>query len=693
MQIEPGRIMNDFIEPNKRQYMIPVYQRNYKWSKAQCEKLFHDVVAAYKKDCTHFCGSVVFALLKEEHGIIYYILIDGQQRITTIYLMLKAMLDLSQTDKERESVQEALMNKDKFDQFGIDKASKLKLKPVKSDNNQLFLLMENRLEEIDKSCGIWHNYELFSTLIKEQQEQGLTIKDIYRGLEKLICAKIKLDENDNAQEIFERINSTGVPLSLEDKIRNFVLMADANQEKLYEEHWLKIENLVGKTHMSSFFLDFLNFKMDGFTNVEKAYDDFKQLYKDGHYTNASMLEEIHRYANFYHAFLFEDKRYSKELNKALQDLIRLKQTTQILFLFRVFDDLENGVIEEQTVVRILQFLVNYSIRRVICDVSSNSLRGLYKTLYARVFNRKENKEHYFDSVVSFFTQLTSRDAYISDEAFKKALKYNNLYRKNALCKFLLSNIENQGKEQVLVENMTIEHILPQNKNLSTAWQNMLGKNWEADRDRLLHTLGNLTLTGYNSELGDKPFLEKKELLEAKTKAVTLYADIKDCKKWDANTIEHRAEHLASIVLDLYPTIKPVEIIPFSDPRYNLYTCEDPETAKFKTPNYYILQGEMVNVLNYADMMRSVIGRLYVSTPEVIEEMARTNEHLIASWQTVMFSYDKSVVSNSDVKIKGTEIYVNASGYSATSIMLIIRTLLDRCEIDRNEFVYSARHNK
>ena len=170
MIIEPGRIMNDFIEPNKNQYAIPVYQRNYEWSSEQCIKLFEDIVNAYKKDKTHFCGSVVRAPLSEHGGIHQYIVIDGQQRLTTIYLLLKAMMDCSYKESEKELIQEALYNVDKFDKYKIDTASKLKLKPIKSDNNQLLLLMDNKKDEIDQSTGIWKNYDLFCQLVKSELE-------------------------------------------------------------------------------------------------------------------------------------------------------------------------------------------------------------------------------------------------------------------------------------------------------------------------------------------------------------------------------------------------------------------------------------------------------------------------------------------------------------------------------------------
>lgn len=347
MEIEPGRIINDFIEPNKKQYIIPVYQRNYEWTAEQCEKLFQDIVQAYKKDKTHFCGSVVYAYLKEEHNISYYVLIDDQQRITTVYILLKAMRDLAETAGTKELLDEALYNMDKFDTYDVTQQSKLKLKPVESDNDQLYLLMEEKIEKIDRSTGIWKNYDFFSKLIKKEQSEGLTVKEIYKGLEKLLCAKIKLGADDNAQEIFERINSTGVPLNLSDKIRNFVLMTDINQEKLYKDYWLEIEQLIDKKQMPSFFQDYLNLKIDGFAKENTAYDFFKKLYRDGKYTNETMLQEMFHYAKIYHTFLYGDKKnYSEKTNKFLEGLRKLKQTTVYLFLFSVFDDFENKIISE-----------------------------------------------------------------------------------------------------------------------------------------------------------------------------------------------------------------------------------------------------------------------------------------------------------------------------------------------------------
>lgn len=694
MKIDGGHIINDFIEPNKRQYAIPVYQRNYEWSREQCEKLFEDIVLAYKKDRNHFCGSVVYAPLKEERNIHYYVIVDGQQRLTTIYLLLKALIDCAETTGQKESITETVFNRDKFDTYDVDTASKLKLKPIKSDNQQLYLLMDDKYDQVDHSSGIWTNYTIFKDLITNELEKNpnLDVKMIYKGIEKLTCAMIKLDEEDNAQEIFERINSTGIPLSLADQIRNFVLMTDADQEQLYEEYWLKTEELVQRDQMSEFFLDYLNMKIDGFSKEKTAYEDFKTLFIQGEYSNESMLREIRHYAEYYHTFMNGDEHLSDNINRYLAGLRKLKQTTVFLFLFHVFDDYEDGVIDQAELEKVLQLLLSYSVRRLMCEISSNSLRGMYKTLYGRVFQQEEYKAQYYNSVVSFMQQMTSRDVIPADDDFRYSLIHNNLYQKHALCRYLLIEIENQGKEKVQTDNLSIEHVMPQNKNLSTAWQKMLGANWAEDKEKWLHTLGNLTLTGYNSELGDKPFAEKKKLIEDnQTKIVNLYQDIQSATEWNADKIQTRAKRLQKDICKLFPIIPPTTQIVFKDPRYKEYTAEEPKNATNKVVSYYELLGERVNVDSYADMLRSVANKMYAYDGSVIERMARADEKY-PDWMNPAFSYNEQLVKHDAVKLRGTEIYLNVV-YPAADIVTFIRELLKKYDLDITEdFIYGAREH-
>lgn len=695
MKIESGRMLNDYIEPNKKQYCIPVFQRDYAWTEEQCTKLFEDIVMAYKKDRPHFCGSFVYAPLGSKKHIDSYIIIDGQQRFTTLYILIKALADSADDDRDKEALQRYLYNEDKFGRYGLDEKSKLKLKPVKTDNDQLLLLMSGKIEQMDKSRRgiIYHNYMLFMQLIKSflEESSANSVLMINDGIEKLICADIRLDTDDNAQEIFERINSTGIKLGLADLIRNYILMTDTDQERLYEEYWLTVQNLLPNKLLDNFFIDYLNMKSDGFVKESEAYKSFKQVYVEGKYDNEKMLQEILHYAKQYYVFCYGSSDFGAEVNKALAGLRKLKQTTVYLFLFRVFDDYENGIINKNELARVLKMLLSYSIRRLVCEIGSNTLRGLYKTLYGRVFEQKENKNTYYDSLVSFFLQQTSKNTIPSDNEFVTALQEKNLYSKNALCKYLLCAIENQGKETLDTENLSIEHIMPQNKNLSMSWQKMLGENWQSVHEKYLHTLGNLTLTGYNSELGDKPFEKKKEKLEETiTHIAVLYSDVKDKSEWNSVNMEKRAKRLAEIILKLFPIEQPKTKIEFTDPHYKLYTLANPDDATYKTVNYFEFLGERVNVSSFAEMVRSIAQILYEMDNSIIDDMAKKHEPL-PEWTTPAFSYEEDGVRN-PFKLRNCNIYIS-TGYSASACIFFIRGLMKKYEFDISEdFVYSAKPN-
>lgn len=688
-------MLNDYIEPNKKQYCIPVFQRDYAWTEEQCTKLFEDIVMAYKKDRPHFCGSFVYAPLGSKKHIDSYIIIDGQQRFTTLYILIKALADSADDDRDKDALQRYLYNEDKFDRYGLDEKSKLKLKPVKTDNDQLMLLMSGKIEQMDKSRRgiIYHNYMLFMQLIKSflEESSANSVLMINDGIEKLICADIRLDTDDNAQEIFERINSTGIKLGLADLIRNYILMTDTDQERLYEEYWLTVQNLLPDKLLDNFFIDYLNMKSDGFVKESEAYKSFKQVYVEGKYDNEKMLQEILHYAKQYYVFCYGSSDFGAEVNKALAGLRKLKQTTVYLFLFRVFDDYENGIINKNELARVLKMLLSYSIRRLVCEIGSNTLRGLYKTLYGRVFEQKENKNTYYDSLVSFFLQQTSKNTIPSDNEFVTALQEKNLYSKNALCKYLLCAIENQGKETLDTENLSIEHIMPQNKNLSMSWQKMLGENWQSVHEKYLHTLGNLTLTGYNSELGDKPFEKKKEKLEETiTHIAVLYSDVKDKSEWNSVNIEKRAKRLAEIILKLFPIEQPKTKIEFTDPHYKLYTLANPDDATYKTVNYFEFLGERVNVSSFAEMVRSIAQILYDMDNIIIDDIAKKHEPL-PEWTTPAFSYEEDGVRN-PFKLRNCNIYIS-TGYSASACIFFIRGLMKKYEFDISEdFVYSAKPN-
>ena len=259
-------LFSDVLEKNKRVFKVPVYQRNYDWSNIQCEKLFHDIIKANEKNCQHFTGTIVYIDdINGGSGLNEVLIIDGQQRITTMYILLKALYDASKDISIRieSEVEEVMFNRH------CDEKYKIKLKPVKTDNEQLMYLISNKIDKMDRSSNVYRNYNIFKNLINEYLEKGLELNDILNGIKKLEIVEIILDklQGDEPQKIFESINSTGLELSLADLVRNYLLMDDINQDELYEEYWLEIEKNVGYRNLGDFVINFLNSQISKSVNV------------------------------------------------------------------------------------------------------------------------------------------------------------------------------------------------------------------------------------------------------------------------------------------------------------------------------------------------------------------------------------------------------------------------------------------
>lgn len=268
-------LFSDVLEKNKRVFKVPVYQRNYDWSNIECEKLYQDIMNAFDKDCQHFTGTVVY--IDDENGgsgLNVVLIIDGQQRITTIYILLKALYDASKgvlVSVESE-IADVIFNRH------CDEKYKVKLKPVKTDNKQLTLLVKDKIDDMDRNSNVYKNYVIFKNLIEKSLADGYDLADILNGIKKLEIVEIILDklQGDQPQKIFESINSTGLELSLADLIRNYLLMDDVKQEELYEEYWLVMERNVGYRNLGDFVINYLNSQITKSVNSKNAYRLFKE---------------------------------------------------------------------------------------------------------------------------------------------------------------------------------------------------------------------------------------------------------------------------------------------------------------------------------------------------------------------------------------------------------------------------------
>ncbi len=687
MQPSKAWIISDTIEKNKRIFKIPVYQRNYDWTNVQCEKLYNDILDAFHTQRKHFTGTIVYIIgERNSSSLTEDLIIDGQQRVTTILLLLKALLDLAiqQHDSLESELSDLLFNRHCAEEY------KLKLKPVKADDRQFQALMSNDTESYDNNSHIIRNYVLFKKLVSASVEQGLLLSDILEGMKKLEIVEIVLDKSqgDDPQVIFESINSTGLELSLADKIRNFVLMDDDHQEALFEKYWLPLEERISSDCLADYFITFLDYKLPDAVSGKNAYDKFCRFFREKGYTHEALLKELSRYAKYYAAFIGKKSNYSSAIRKLLADFRAMDQTTLYTFLFDVFDDYERRDITEETLLRVLRFLRSYSLRRVICEYRSSSLRGLYKSLYGRLFKNTANKEHYYETIFTFFKTTNTNDKLVADTEFFDALLYKKLYAKKKVCKFLLAALENENSnEQLLTDDLTIEHILPQKEN-AIVWVREVGVSYENVYKTYLHTLGNLTITGYNSELGTKPFAKKKEIIKELSKARKLNESILTAEHWNEQAILNRAKILAKKTLELF-AVENVEVLQTTNNSadYDRYTLLDRNAVAGTTPVAYTFCGETVAVKSYAAILTSMVNTLYDLDASLMEKLAK-EKYKPTSGDRVYVT-----TSSSDLR-KAKEISTSGIFYemnlSASSILMFIESLIEQYEMDPDDFEFQCK---
>lgn len=691
MKAEPEHLI-DLMFDSKRQYLIPVYQRNYDWKKDNCIELFNDIVRAYDNQKTHFLGTIVQVNQDDENGIKQYLIIDGQQRLTTIYLLLKALYDLAENSRDKEELEEYLFNSSKSKEYSMSEQNKLKLKPIKSDNEQFMYLMSNKIDKMDKTSNIYINYDLFKNLIKKALDNDYSISNIIKGLKYLEIVMISLKESadgqgDEPQVVFERINSTGEDLTLADLIRNYVLMTDKKREVLFEEYWITMEELLGKDNLVDYFINYLTFRITDNVVTKNAYQSFKKYVELNKISNEDILRDLNKYSKYYNAFTNQNaKSYSNDIMILLGSFRILQQSTIYPFFFSVFDDYENKVIDKNILIEILSFFLNYTIRRIVTETPSNSLRGLYKSLYKRIFS-DGNKDDYLNKIYLFMTKLSStKDAVPNDTMFKNSLLYGNIYKNSKLCKYILTIIENDtfcAKETVNIDsNITIEHIMPQNKN--EEWEKEVGKDYFIVYDKYLHTLGNLTLTGYNSELSDKSFVIKKQKIKENSKFISLNVDVVNSDHWNENTILNRAERLSSIIMQYFKLPKLISDNKSTSKENNKHNIMDGADLTYTKPTSFILLGENVNVSSYCEMLQKVMKLLYDVDDKIMMKLSSSN-YKISNSSRVYISYDKNQFRRPS-EIENTNIYFETN-FSSSNIINFIRELLYEYDLSNDDFVF------
>ena len=556
MKATESRLL-DFLKKSP-QFVIPIYQRTYSWTERECRQLWADIERTGSDDAVpaHFVGSIVYI-----HEGIYQVstksqllVIDGQQRLTTVMLLLEA---LARRVGDEEPMEEFAAEhiRGYYLLNTLAKAERrFKLLLTQTDKQSLLALLQQKAQPADSSLRVVDNFAFFEERLRDGKT-GLTA--ICNGLAKLMIVDISLDRrHDNPQLIFESMNSTGRELTQADLIRNFVLMGlePEVQTRLYEDYWRPMEVDFGQeaygTHFDGFMRHYLTVKTGEIPKLRAVYEAFKGFARTPAMEAKGiehLVADIRDYAAYYCAMAL-GKEHDKSLGEAFHDLRELRVDVAYPLLLELYADYAQGTLAAADFVRAVRLIEAYVFRRAVCAIPTNSLNKTFAT-----FSREMHKDRYLDSIQAHFLTMPSYRRFPGDSEFQRELCKRDLYNFRSRS-YWLRRIENHGrKERVEVAQYTVEHIMPQNENLSTEWREALGTDWPHVQETWLHTLGNLTLTGYNAEYSDRPFREKRDMEGGfRESPLRLNAGVGAADTWDAAAIRSRAEDLAERAVTVWP---------------------------------------------------------------------------------------------------------------------------------------------
>lgn len=698
---------------DKRQYEIPFYQRNYAWNKENCLRFFNNVLNSEKGE---FLGIIIQTQLKEdEYGINKYRIIDGQQRITTIYLFLKALFDvIDKTTNLHEELTKKLFNNTQNKEETKDDKIKLKLLLKDSDNEEFLKLMKNDFSKVDKSSNIWNNYDFFKELISNKIKSKANHEEIFKRIEQIKIVKIDIDEQkEDAQKIYETINSTGKSLTPVDLIRNYLLMQERNSKKLYDDYWKPFENLFNDNtnndnfniKIEDFFKVYMYYKSPDYAGTD-TYNQFKKLIEkqEGKSSKEEVMKEILDLAHYYKFFMTskidniksiipENLTPDKNTTVLLNGYASFQQDSIYPFLFHIFNDYRENKIDLNQLNNVIHFFLNYTMRRYICGFPSKSLIKMYSLLYSEIFHKKEKKEVYLDAIYNHMLSLRTSDSVPLDKVVEEKLKTANIYRNPKACKSILTVIENglgknRERETVNVDDdISIEHVMPQNNN-NIWWKEEIernGSNYDFVYDKYLNTLGNLTLTSQskNKDASDKPFPQKKEILKKDTKFLTLSGEILNKDHWDEDSITKRT---TSLTQKLLIELKLPKIF-YEKSKYkesSTHYITEKASYEHQKPVSFTLLGATKKVNSWKELLMEVLKILYGMDKSKMFTLAKNNyKSSTATHEKI--SFDPTLYTT-PIEIEHSGIYIEANRGS-TDMISTIRFFLSLYDIQNEDFVF------
>lgn len=678
-----------FLEGTDKNFIIPIYQRNYDWKRENCKQLFDDLENLIKKNLnTHFFGSIVC----KPEDIEKVIIIDGQQRITTISLLLLAIYN---NIKNREINVESALDDKILNEYLINKYSpkekKIKLKPIKKDQEAFELLFENKKDEFVLESNLTQNYEY---LYKRVEESRYSVEEIFLAIKKLMVVVIQLHESDNPQLIFESMNSTGLDLTEADKIRNYILMDKQynEQEKFYNEYWNKIENNVGYD-TTSFIKDYLTIKMQKVPTYSKIYKTFKEDYViKNSFDIESVLKEMLIFSKIY-SQIRKSNTNNIEVNVHLSNINYLRYTLLYPYLMQLLKHYEENELNDKELEECLNTIETYILRRIICSKPTNALSKGFCNLDREVLSIIEKRNfnmHMYAEVMKYV--LINKKGHLvfpSDDEFKKAFKEFHLYETQMFTKnYVLEKIENyKNKEKIVNLNkiesndFSIEHIMPQ--TLSPAWKKSIGDNYNEIHEKYLHTIGNLTLTGYNSEYSNKLFIEKRDMEKGfKKSRLHLNVELANLDKWGKEEIINRANNLTLKALEIWSM--PKTDYKEENEYISAYDLSDTQTSfigeKIKS---FKFDNHVYEVNSWKEFCKNIARFLYDLDKIPFIELIKRSD-INSEGSAKRFSSNPNDL-RCPIKIDN-DIYLEAN-YNTDSILNSIRCIVDAYSIEQSEIEF------
>lgn len=646
-----------YLDGASKRFIIPVYQRNYDWKMEHCKQLYDDLVKIIRQNRkSHFFGSIV-SVQSESGTMEEFLIIDGQQRLTTISLLLLAIYHLLSSGKmvsRDHQLTDKILKKYLIDEYEPEE-KRIKLKPIKNDQKAFGILFDQDEEYIPDS-NLTINYRYFYDRI---QHGELDIDELFDAICKLEIINISLNHEDNPQLIFESLNSTGLNLSEGDKIRNYILMGLPNdqQTKFYEKYWNRIESYTDYD-VSSFVRDYLSIKQQSTPNMNSVYPTFKKYVEDAEVADIEpLLKDLLEYAKRY-AFLIKGGHSDERLNSCIYRLNRLSTSVTRPFLLEVIRLSESGALTADELIEVFHFTESYLFRRAICDLPTNALNKIFLLLHREIIRFDGDESHYVEKFKYALLSKRERTRFPSDEEFAECMSTRNIYGMNPKNKlYLFERLENSETSETKDVwghldrgEYSIEHIMPQ--HLTAAWIVSLGDNYEAIHTNWLHRLANLTLTAYNSRYSNSPFAEKRDMPHGfKDSGLRINQWVGRKEQWGLPELEERDQLLKNTVIGIWPY--PTSNYHPQKKRMDAIALDEDVILTGRVLSKYSFKGAEQPVASWADMYQQVITMLHSENKAVLKKLAVSQDPAV----DLSLHFSMSPTSFNSCRQIDTDLYV------------------------------------